>query len=111
MKTHNFKPIYPTDEEEALINKGIAEDQNTHELDENWHRQAKSAKEFFLPEVYKKLVALKRPRGRPKAPQTKIYTAIRFDLDVLNAFKADGKGWQTRINQALKEYLSEHSAK
>ncbi|ASF45257.1 hypothetical protein CEK71_03805 [Methylovulum psychrotolerans] len=26
------------------------------------------------------------------------------------AFRATGKGWQTRMNDALKEWLSEHKA-
>jgi uncharacterized protein (DUF4415 family) len=29
---------------------------------------------------------------------------------VLAAFKATGKGWKTRIDAALKEWLSEHAA-
>ncbi|MYA23842.1 MAG: BrnA antitoxin family protein [Gemmatimonadetes bacterium] len=42
-------------------------------------------------------------RGRPKAAVTKVSTTIRLDPDVLAAFKADGPGWQTRINQALRK--------
>ena len=41
--------------------------------------------------------------------KTKVLVRIELDLDVLNAFKATGKGWQTRINEALKEWLREHS--
>ncbi|MYM36860.1 hypothetical protein GTP44_24515 [Duganella sp. FT50W] len=44
-------------------------------------------------------------RGRPAGSGTKISTTIRFDADVLAAFKATGDGWQTRINDALKEWL------
>jgi uncharacterized protein (DUF4415 family) len=32
------------------------------------------------------------------------------NLDVLEAFRATGKGWQTRMNEALKEWLKEHAA-
>jgi uncharacterized protein (DUF4415 family) len=42
--------------------------------------------------------------------KTKIATTIRFDEDVLTAFKATGRGWQTRINNALREWLKEHPA-
>jgi hypothetical protein len=28
---------------------------------------------------------------------------VRFEADVLEAVKAEGKGWQTRINNAVKE--------
>ncbi|MGY0613177.1 MULTISPECIES: BrnA antitoxin family protein [unclassified Luteimonas] len=33
---------------------------------------------------------------------------IRFDKDVLEAFKADGPGWQSRMNAALREWLGKH---
>ena len=36
-------------------------------------------------------------------------TTIRFDEDVLEAFKATGPGWQSRMNAALKEWLASHS--
>lgn len=49
-------------------------------------------------------------RGRPKSERTKIATTIRFDEDVLVAFKATGRGWQTRMNDALREWLKEHPA-
>jgi len=47
-------------------------------------------------------------RGRP-AGSSKTATTIRFDDDVLNAFKATGRGWQTRMNAALKDWLKSHS--
>ena len=34
---------------------------------------------------------------------------IKLDEDVLAQFRATGQGWQTRINDALKEWLAEHS--
>jgi len=49
-------------------------------------------------------------RGRP-AGQTKASQNVRFDLDVLAAFKATGKGWQTRMNEALREWMKEHPMK
>ena len=53
---------------------------------------------------------LERGRGRP-AGSTKTQIALRVDNHVLNAFKATGKGWQTRINDALKQWLIEHPTK
>ena len=44
-----------------------------------------------------------RRRGRPAGSGTKVSTTIRFDADVLAAFKATGDGWQTRMNDTLKE--------
>jgi uncharacterized protein (DUF4415 family) len=50
----------------------------------------------------------KKRRGRPAGGDTKISTTIRFDAEVLAAFKAQGDGWQTRMNDALKEWLRSH---
>lgn len=54
--------------------------------------------------------ALKSKGGRPRSDTPKIYTGIRLDADIVAAFKATGKGWQTRVNEALKEWLREHAA-
>jgi uncharacterized protein (DUF4415 family) len=35
---------------------------------------------------------------------------VRFDADVIEAFKVNGKSWQTRMNDALKDWLKTHSA-
>lgn len=53
-------------------------------------------------------VALKK-RGRPAGSGTKEQVAIRFDHEVLAAFRAGGAGWQTRMNDALRDWLRTHS--
>ena len=93
----------PTLEEEALINAGIAADADNPEWTDEELANALPAREFFAPEVYAKLCALRR-RG-PKNKPLKIPTTIRFDADVLAALKASGKGWQTRLNEAVREWL------
>lgn len=55
-------------------------------------------------------VAAYRKRGRPVSSVTKEQVAIRFDRDVLTAFRAAGPGWQTRMNEALRDWLRTHSA-
>lgn len=42
-------------------------------------------------------------RGRPRADVTKVPTTLRLDPDVIAAFKADGPGWQSRMNAALRK--------
>lgn len=54
--------------------------------------------------------AARRARGRPAGSGTKEQVAIRIDRDVLAAFRAGGAGWQTRMNDALREWLREHPA-
>ena len=44
-------------------------------------------------------------RGRPPLESPKILTTIRLEADVLEAFRSQGPGWQTRVNEALREWL------
>ncbi|OGB01647.1 MAG: hypothetical protein A3E25_19700 [Burkholderiales bacterium RIFCSPHIGHO2_12_FULL_69_20] len=77
--------IIPTPEEDAAINAGIAADPDTVELTDA---------EF----------AQMRPlRGRPRLARPKAALTMRVDADVLDAFKASGPGWQTRINELLRD--------
>jgi len=50
----------------------------------------------------------KRLRGRPMGEVRKEPISIRLDSRVLNAFKATGDGWQTRMNDALTEWAGQH---
>lgn len=50
----------------------------------------------------------KKRRGRAAADTNKVSTTICFDADVLAAFKAQGDGWQTRMNDALRDWLKSH---
>ncbi|MGE3990095.1 MAG: BrnA antitoxin family protein [Pseudorhodoplanes sp.] len=43
----------------------------------------------------------RKRRGKQKAP-TKIAISLRLDPDVLEAYQADGEGWQSRINRDLR---------
>ena len=46
-------------------------------------------------------------RGPQKSP-TKIPISIRVSPEVAEYFRSEGKGWQGRINNALKEYIAHH---
>jgi uncharacterized protein (DUF4415 family) len=48
---------------------------------------------------------LKRGRG-PQATPTKVLTSIRLDADVLEFFKSQGTGYQSRINQTLRREVN-----
>ncbi|MEY4506341.1 MAG: hypothetical protein RL297_919 [Pseudomonadota bacterium] len=50
--------------------------------------------------------SIKRGRGRPPAAVKRPSLNMRVDADVLEAFKATGQGWQTRINAALREAVA-----
>lgn len=59
------------------------------------------AREVLPPEFFK---ALPKRRGPQKAP-TKVAVSIRLSRDVVEAFKAKGPGWQSQIDEALRESL------
>jgi uncharacterized protein (DUF4415 family) len=42
--------------------------------------------------------------ARVVTPACKVHTGIRLDADMLAWFKAQGHGWQTRINAVLRSY-------
>jgi uncharacterized protein (DUF4415 family) len=46
----------------------------------------------------------KRRRGRP-AGSDKTQIALRVDNDTLEAFRATGQGWQSRMNAVLGEWV------
>ena len=50
-----------------------------------------------------KFAQAKVQRGRPISATPKVQTTLRLDPDVLDRFKADGPGWQGRINAALRK--------
>ncbi len=87
---------------EKLIAEAPGEDRPpTPEEKAHWERAVVARS---LPELREKL---NKARGSSRNP-LKVSTTIRFDSDVLAAFKSTGKGWQTRMNDALKAWLKEH---
>ena len=79
------------------------------ELSEEDFARARPATEV-LPEILGPEAAaeLLKRRGRPKSPEKKVPVNIRLDADVLETFRSMGKGWQSRINSALREWLDKN---
>lgn len=49
-------------------------------------------------------------RGRPPKMRPKVSTTIRLSQDVIDHFRAGGRGWQTRIDQALQDWIRRNDA-
>ncbi|MHC1548664.1 BrnA antitoxin family protein [Phyllobacterium sp. K27] len=65
-------------------------------------KNARPFREVF-PEMAKKIEEEIAKRGRPLSAVTKQPVTIRLDPDVIAKFKATGRGWQSRINEVLRQ--------
>jgi uncharacterized protein (DUF4415 family) len=96
-KKHFVREI--SDEEEAEIQAGIAKDPDNPEWTEQDFRRARPFRDVF-PELVE---SIDRSRGRPRLETPKKLVTLRLDQDVVEKFRATGKGWQSRINEVLKQ--------
>lgn len=63
-----------------------------------------------VPEITAEMFAKAVVRRGLKVPPSKQQITIRLDDDVLRWFRAQGDGYQTRINSLLRAYMEAHSA-
>jgi uncharacterized protein (DUF4415 family) len=84
--------ILPTPEEDAAITEAALSDPDAQ------------------PMTDEQLLNLKplRLRGRPVGSGSKVQLTVRFDTDIVDHFKRSGEGWQTRMNDALREWVATH---
>lgn len=60
------------------------------------------------PLTDEELRQFKRTRGRPQGSGKKEQVTLRIDTEILEQFRATGNGWQTRINDALRDWIKQH---
>jgi uncharacterized protein (DUF4415 family) len=82
----------------------IDKDGEVRELTSKDVARAKPAQKV-MPEL---VDLVKRSRGRPKADTTKQSVTIRLSAEVAEYFRTTGKGWQTRVDEVLQEYVRKH---
>lgn len=65
-----------------------------------------------LPHIFSEKIAkeMLKPRGRPRIEFPKERINIRLSHEVIEHFKLAGDGWQTRIDAALRKFITEHPA-
>lgn len=75
-----------------------------HDPDNPEWTEAEFARAVPFDQAFPDLAAsARRGRGRPPAAHPKALVSLRLDQDVVARFKADGPGWQSRMNAALRK--------
>lgn len=100
VKFSSKRPL--TDEEEAEIQNMIESDPDNPELTNEQIASMRSLHEL-LPDLAANINREIAKRGRPKAEQIKQPVTIRLDPDLVEHYKASGKGWQSRMNDDLRK--------
>jgi len=86
----------PGSSKKARSRRAVARsDDEAPELDAAWFE---SADEYHGTKLVR--------RGRPPGTSRKTQTTIRVSNEVLDFFRASGPGWQTRMDEALREYVA-----
>jgi uncharacterized protein (DUF4415 family) len=85
---------------------GIVFDEDNPEWTEERLAHARPASE--LPDEILAFFPNTRVRGPQKSP-TKVAVSLRLSSDVIEHFKSGGPGWQTRIDEALREVVKKAS--
>ena len=75
-----------------------------------WDVQDEDERPLSKDEMVSGIAAARKRRSRPAGSGTKELVAIRLDHNDLAAFRTGSPGWQTRMNEALKDWLRTHSA-
>ena len=85
-----------------MANKPVVFDDDNPEWTKEDLAMARAGNEVLPGEFLK---AFKRAPGRPKGSVTsnKSLVSLRIDNDVLAKFRAEGPGWQSRMNEALRK--------
>ena len=81
-----------TEKSRILKKRSDVRDEVKPELDDDWFAEA----DAFVGTTLVR-------RGRPKAEKPKQPVSLRLDRDVIDWFKRNGEGWQTRINDELRK--------
>jgi uncharacterized protein (DUF4415 family) len=88
-----------SDEEDAELTRAAAADPDNPIIDERMFTRMRPAAEV-APEIVRRA---RGQRGPQKSKPVKKLISLRLDPDVVQHFRRGGRGWQSRINQALRK--------
>jgi uncharacterized protein (DUF4415 family) len=90
-----------TDEEDKAITEAARADPDAQPFDEKQLARMRPVSAADAADLKRRL------RGRPRTETPKHLVSLRLDPDVVARFRATGPGWQSRINEVLREHLPE----
>ncbi|MCX7893359.1 MAG: BrnA antitoxin family protein [Burkholderiales bacterium] len=61
------------------------------------------------PKQLKSMVPLRALRGRPRSHNPKLLLSVRYSREVVEYFKSTGAGWQSRMDEVLRAYVTRRS--
>jgi uncharacterized protein (DUF4415 family) len=96
-----FSPEQIATARAAAAETPVEDAENPSTRSEDWDNAIVS---HSYQELREKLTERRQIRGPQKAPR-KEQVAIRLSPEVLAYFRATGKGWHTRMDAALKEWI------
>jgi len=103
MKPDTTSKPFPSkpDEIESVIQ---AAPERVHDPESPYDPNDRTAVEAFW-----KKATVRRPGERgPGKKAKKVLLSVRYSPDVVDYFKSTGEGWQTRMDEALQEWMAAH---
>jgi len=67
--------------------------------------QMRPAREVMPDAFFAAMKEAKRERGRPKLAAPKLAVTLRLDPDILQAYKAKGRDWRSRMGADLRKAI------
>jgi len=86
--------VMPTAEEDRAITAAAKADPEAQPL---------------TPTQLKAMVPLRAVRGRPRSASKKLLVSVRYSPEVIEYFRSTGRGWQSRMDDVLRQYVARHS--
>jgi len=86
--------VMPTAEEDQAITAAAEADPDAQPL---------------TPTQLKAMVPLRVVRGRPRSASKKVLLSVRYSPEVVEYFRSTGRGWQSRMDGVLRQYVARHS--
>ena len=75
------------------------------ELTDEELTKMRPAKDVLSPAFFEAMEEHRKSRGRPSLAHPKKQITLRLDEDVIARFRESGKGWQGRMNEALRKAI------